>query len=454
MAAFFKQLAGRMRYHLSALVRCPLLLALLLSLSPLQSAVKKKPKSRIPAAPRMTAAARATALRKVDQYLAIPPPDEIEQAGALVPVFESLYRLGVAEDRAPVHIIHFGDSHTAADEWTGGLRDRFQQQFGDGGSGFSLAGHPFIGYRRFDARGGASAGWETEGLRSASGDGYFGLGGVSVSTARAGQSVFLDAECDRLEIDYLQQPGGGRLALYDGEQRVDEFSTDGEIRPGVAGYQPTPGNHRFTLRTLDSQPVRLFGWVADKAAGVSYEALGINGAEAGVILKWNEAMLAAYLQRRNPGLIVLAYGTNEASDPYWKSESYPAMFSTLLDRLRRSAPTASILILGPTDRWWRVKGTWRPYPGMDAIVAAQRNVAREHGCAFWDARGRMGGEGAMRDWVYAGLAQGDYVHFTAAGYRRLADALFEDIMRQYEVYKKIRLEPPDRESHGQANQDR
>ena len=427
----------------------------MLCLAPLQGAVrKKKPKVRVPAAPKLTAATRAAAAKKVDGYLENSAGHAMEQPGALVPVFEGLYRLGEAGDHAPVHIIHFGDSHTAADEWTGGLRDQFQQRFGDGGSGFSLAGSPFLGYRRFDARGGGTSGWATEGLRSATGDGYFGLGGVSISTERAGQSVFLDAECDSLEIDYLHQPGGGRLALYGDDQLIDQFSTEGEIRPGIATFQPRPGKHRFTLRTLDAQPVRLFGWVADRTAGVSYEALGINGAEAAVMLKWNEAMLAAYLQRRNPGLIVLAYGTNEASDPYWKHESYSAMLSTLLDKLRAAAPAASILLLGPTDRWARVKGKWQVYAGIDAIVAAERTVAREHGCAFWDARKRMGGEGAMRDWVYAGLGQGDYVHFTAPGYHRLAGALFADLMRQYEEFKKVRTEPADQESHGQTNQDR
>jgi hypothetical protein len=42
--------------------------------------------------------------------------------------------------------------------------------------------------------------------------------------------------------------------------------------------------------------------------------------------------------------------------------------------------------------------------------------------------------------VYAGLAQGDYVHFTSAGYRRLASVLFGDLIRQYDAYKKTRLE--------------
>ena len=60
------------------------------------------------------------------------------------------------QDPKFVHILHFGDSHTAADEWTGGLRDLFKAKFGDGGSGFSVAGQPFLGYRRFDAKGGAT----------------------------------------------------------------------------------------------------------------------------------------------------------------------------------------------------------------------------------------------------------------------------------------------------------
>src|SRR5262249_7505863 len=189
---------------------------------------------------------------------------------------------------------------------------------------------------------------------------------------------------------------------------LEDFSTDGEPAAGFVRYQTTPGPHRFSLKTLDSRPVRLFGWVADRQAGVTYEALGINGAEASVILRWNHEMLAAYLQRRNPGMIVLAYGTNEASDPNWGPDSYQAMFSNLLQRLRTVVPTATILVIGPPDRWWRNRGVWRPYDGVDWVITAQKNACRENRCAYWDARERMGGKGSMRDWVYAGLAQGDY----------------------------------------------
>jgi hypothetical protein len=356
-------------------------------------------------------------------------------------------------------MMHFGDSHTAADEWTGGLRELFKARFGDGGAGFSVAGHPFPGYRRSDAPGGASTLWHTYGGHTGVGDGYFGLGGVGIYTARPGQSVYLDAECDRLEIDYLIQPGGGKMALFDNDRRADEISTDGEPGPGYAVYEISPGPHRFKLVTLDSHPVRLFGWAADRAAGVTYEALGLNGAEAVVMEHWDEAMTATYLQHRNPGLIVLAYGTNEATDSSWSVEGYRQMFGDVLSRLRRAAPTASILVVGPGDRWRYSHGKWQVVPGIDEIVEAQQAACREHFCAFWNTRLRMGGAGAMRDWVYAGLAQWDFVHLTGAGYHRLAAAMFADLMEQFEAYQKTRTEigepaPQGQANHGQTDKDR
>jgi len=56
----------------------------------------------------------------------------------------------------------------------------------------------------------------------------------------------------------------------------------------------------------------------------------------------------------------------------------------------------------------------------------------------------------MRDWLYAGLAQGDRVHFNSAGYRRLASVLYADLMQQFETYRKARLESPDRLTNDRA----
>jgi hypothetical protein len=99
-------------------------------------------------------------------------------------------------------------------------------------------------------------------------------------------------------------------------------------------------------------------------------------------------------------------------------------------------PESSILVVGPPDRSVAQHRAWHPYAGTDRIVQAQRAVCRTHGCAYWDQRERMGGLGAMQQWVYAGWAQPDHTHFTGEGYRALADALVADLMTGYQAYKE------------------
>jgi lysophospholipase L1-like esterase len=256
-----------------------------------------------------------------------------------------------------------------------------------------------------------------------------------------------------VELDYLQQPGGGRVALSDNGATVNEASTEGPFGPGFLEYATTPGHHRFEVRTEEPAPVRLFGWVTENPRGITYESMGINGAEAALIQRWDEAMHAVYLKRRDPALIVLAYGTNEAGDSKWSEAGYLDAFAAILQRLRRAVPAASILVLGPPDRFVRVKGRWRPYEGVDRIVAAQQEACRQNRCAYWNTRARMGAEGSMINWVMAGLAQGDYVHFTSQGYQRLGSVLFQDIMRLYESYLKVRPELASQTTDEQTSQD-
>jgi lysophospholipase L1-like esterase len=189
---------------------------------------------------------------------------------------------------------------------------------------------------------------------------------------------------------------------------------------------------------LSRNPVRLFGWVAENPTGITYETLGINGASATTALKWNSNTLQHNIQHRNPDLIVVAYGTNEAGSPKWTVESYQAMFEDLLREFRTAAPTASILVLGPPDRAQRIKRKWQPLTQIGVIAEAQRRAAMSIGAAFVDLRAEMGGAGSMEQWVRAGTAQADRVHFTSPGYHLLGDAVYADIMSQYWVFLKAR----------------
>jgi len=391
-------------------------------------------------APRVSAATRMEANQGVFQKVSTGASIPVENAGTLIPFFEQLYRHQKGDIPGPLRILHYGDSHTAADEWTGDLRNRFQEKFGDGGSGYSLIGRPYAGYRRFDVRSGSTRGWHTEGLVGKTpGDGIYGLGGISMSTRSPRESVYLQADGQQFELFYLQQPGGGAIQIYDNGTPVERISTDGTPAPGYYHYEGVQGQHKFEVETLDRAPVRLFGWVAENSRGVTYEELGINGAQATTALNWDPVTMRSNIERRNPALIVIAYGTNEAGRKDWTVDSYRDMFVQLIGRFRTAAPTATILIIGPPDRYIRTRSKgWIPMDNIDLIVEAQRQAAAATGSAFWDLRAKMGGKGAMREWVLAGMAQGDYVHFTGAGYRMIGDAVFRDLMGQYDLFLKAR----------------
>jgi hypothetical protein len=54
----------------------------------------------------------------------------------------------------------------------------------------------------------------------------------------------------------------------------------------------------------------------------------------------------------------------------------------------------------------------------------------------------------MRQWVNAGMAQGDFVHMTPAGYRLWGEALSGLLLAQYEVFVSVRRQVIGTESNG------
>lgn len=410
---------------------------------------KKKPaarqtarRRRIPPPPRVSAKQRAEALDAVQSRLGEAAELGIQNAAAMVPFYEMLHRFeedsraGVAADT--LRVLQFGDSHTASDDWTAAVRERLQVRFGVGGPGFVHAGRPYRGFRRHDASSTMSAGWKPQGLLNREADGLSGLSGVSLASSRAGETLTVEASGALAEIFYLQQPGGGRFTIEEAGSVLDTIDTAGDLSPGFWKMDLSPGPHVLTLRTLSSAPVRIHGWVIENTRGVTWEMLGINGAQADLLLGWNPNLLRAHVERRDPSLIVLAYGTNEARSPDWTLESYKQALVRVIGLLREAAPAASILIVGAPDQMLRKRASAVPIDNVSPIVAAQKDAALETGCAFWNLRAAMGGRGSMQQWVRAGLAQGDYVHLTGEGYRLWGQALYELLLDQYGIFQAVR----------------
>jgi lysophospholipase L1-like esterase len=394
------------------------------------SAAAQKPVRRI-WHPRtwVSPALRLAALTEVGEQMTLRQP-QFENAAALVPYFELLNQ--AQRTGQPVHILQFGDSHTASDDWVNAMRIALQTKYGSGGAGFMPTGRPYRGYRHYDVASWSSTGWVSEGAVNQLGDGREGLSGLSISTQLPGRGVTLTAACDRLELFFLRQPGGGQVEFSVDSQPVDTISTDGDPGPGSYVYTPQPGSHEYELRTVSRDPVRLLGWAADNRHGVTWETLGINGAQASILLGWDETIFSAQLAERDPALVVLAYGTNEANSRAFDPGEYRAILRSVIARIRKASPVASILMVGPPDC-----GARKPLAHLDEVISVQREVAGEMAVAFWDWRQHMGGPGATYLWVRAGLGQGDHIHLTGDGYRLLGKALLDELEMEYAIYKSV-----------------
>jgi lysophospholipase L1-like esterase len=395
-----------------------------------------------------------------------PPAPEQEAAitrspAELGPFYHALQLLE-AHQVEHVHILQLGDSHTAGDVFSGRLRTRFQERFGDAGRGLMPPGLAFEGMRQKEVKVQQTGRWQIDNsLRLADG-GPYGLTGFTARSLTAGARMALlptdPNGIDDAAIDYLFHPGGGGFdVLFDGRMVSHVSTAAPTIRPGRI-VLPTPQGTQEVSVVARAPGVQLTGWSVERnAPGVLYESQGVVSATVSLVQRWDPALMRQDMDALKPALIVLAYGTNEGFSVELDEQAYAATFAAVLSELKRLAPQASILIIAPPDGE-RVDPTcpkrktdslacrWTTPSALAAVRSIQRNAAIANGTAYWDWSTMMGGPGGIDRWVRLEppLARQDHVHFTAEGYELAADALFGRIMEGYALYLSEAAKRPTR----------
>jgi lysophospholipase L1-like esterase len=341
-----------------------------------------------------------------------------------------------------VRVVWLGDSHGAADIWSGALRTALQKRFGNGGPGFVHVG--LRGYRHDGIKHEVPGKWLTRprgpSTSIATGDGVFGLGGVL---------MYSEEPSARASITISDQPAPLPPSLtWDLCYRLGSLKA--EITVKLTGAKTTTlrasaaepfgvlrhlvltssgAGATMTVTPADGFP-ELCGVVieADPKAqpGVVLDTLGINGARLNTPLAWDEASWTSELARRAPALVILEYGTNEASDRFIKAEQYTSRLKRVMGRVRMAAPKADCLVLAPTDRADTLER-------MPLVRDALKEAAGVVGCGFWDTYAAMGGKGSILTWrsEQPPRAAPDGVHLTYRGYRELGDKLAAEVLSGY-----------------------
>jgi len=184
--------------------------------------------------------------------------------------------------------------------------------------------------------------------------------------------------------------------------------------------------------------VPLYGVVLESGRpGATWETLSVSGVGSRSFSIYAGEGLAPQVARRDPDLLVVMLGGNEAGYPVLsvgEGGGYAPIFQAALDTIRAGAPDAACLVLSPLDQGEvDEEGHARSKRGMPNLVARQRDVAVDSGCAFWSTWRAMGGEGAAVTWGRTrGVGTGDFVHVTGAALDLLGGALADALLQAYD----------------------
>ncbi len=353
--------------------------------------------------------------------------------------YEALRGLEKKTRAEHARVFWYGDSHAAADFWSGAFRAALQKRFGDGGPGFTHVG--FKAYRHEGLRLENKGSWHVKPRGPSTvvptGDGVLGLGGVLLGPYEGGQAVITVADPalpKKLTWDFCYKLGSARdeiaLEVTGGspvtvKQNAGEelnvlrhVSLESKGAGPVFHAAPTSGLPEFCGVVIEADP--------HEQAGVVVDQMGINGARLATQLAWDERAWVTEAKRRSASLVVLEYGTNEASDEKTKPEAFAQNMARVMARMRAASPACDCLVLSNTERADRQEKTLE-------VQSALKAAARASGCGFWDTYAAMGGKGGILQWrgETSPRASPDGIHLTARGYRELGDKLASDVLSAY-----------------------
>ena len=315
-----------------------------------------------------------------------------------------------------ISVVHIGDSHLQADEFSGRTRRELQRVYGNPGRGlvfpYSVArtnGSP--DYRTAATRGT----WRMKRVLSQLPDSTLpvGINGISLATSDSGAAFTLRIPTLRRpayqfnQLTLLRQPGPAAFDWQVLESHGRPLSLVPGVGSEVAATVPLDSLRDFvTLRTTRRSPRQTNG-----RPGVFYHAIGVNGA---AVRHYNRyPLFFEQLPLLQPDLFIVSLGTNDAFDAGFDPAHFAGQLDTLVSGLRRRCPEAEVLLTAPADSY---RARRYRNPDLARLRTVLRVYAQAHDLAYWDFAAVQGGYGSMRAWRQAGLAQADLVHFTHAGY--------------------------------------
>lgn len=309
-------------------------------------------------------------------------------------------------DSLPIRVVHYGDSQIEEDRITAVLRRHLQATYGGRGIGL-IPLHQTI---------------PTMSLRQE----LYILGSKQTPAGGPQRYLIYGPRSWRLPDSLTTYGPMGQVAVMD--NTLVEGSEDLTLR-----LTPLKGatQHEYIrliadssiTMTEDSAGLHLrgkgavYGLSLEGKRGVYVDNIPMRGSLGTVFTGMNAQQLADYYRTTRTRLIILQYGGNFIAGTQSEQMIQIAVrgLRQQVRYLRRLAPEASFLFIGPSDMQINNGGKMVTHPLVPLMDHLLTEMAEQEHIAYYSLYTAMGGEGSMALWQEQGLASSDGVHFSKRG---------------------------------------
>lgn len=344
-----------------------------------------------------------------------------------------LHRLRLAFDKASsggkMRIAMVGDSYIEGDILSQDIRAGLQDAFGGSGVGYLAAYTPFPGYRQSVTQSGD--GWEgfeirklkNDGLRLLQGQYFVSSAGAKASYKGSKRPAHTDSWA-KTTILYIS-PSAGTITV----DADEDFHQVYDVTPGDNVQSITVNRPTAKVSfTTDISGLKVLGVWLESQGGVQVDNMSLRGNSGISHRHLNQQVAAQMRDIIDYDLIILEFGINALSSEQSNYSTYGKAMTEVVQEVKQAYPNAQIMLLAIGDRGQKQGTDVGSMSTAQAMVNAQRDVARITGSLFWDMRQAMGGDGAVVDWNRRGLVNSDYIHLNHKGGRELGNIFVKSLI--------------------------
>ncbi|MDE6070579.1 MAG: hypothetical protein K2F92_06930 [Alistipes sp.] len=333
--------------------------------------------------------------------------------------------------RRTVRIAVLGDSFIEGDILTADLRERLQERYGGGGTGFAPMASPLTAFRRTVKT--VSKGWSAHNIMQRKKtpptlrDKFYVSGWVCQATPGAStrweatdyRRRLCECSCGRI---FFLSPNDSRLEVTVNDSLRREFAVEGDaaVRQ-IAVTAPRIGSLTFRVVSGAEEFVGYGAVLEGRGVTVDNYSIRSNNGQA---MFWTDPSIDAQIDAMlDYDLVILQYGLNIMQTGVHDYTNYGLKIEKMIAFVRECFPGAAVLVLGVSDRSVRTENGFRPMDAIPHMLACQRRAARNARAAFWSTYDAMRMQGGMARFVQNGWAGKDFTHINYAGGSRIAWAL-------------------------------